>query len=164
MTTSIIIAVLSVWAILATLYALYLRSPLNDHGHRLYGVNSQDAQKVLGEIAMEVVGLKRQVTFDIGDSKQVVYDNGSFVLHKMDDERLSSTAASFVVNDPTSSATLAIDMLQNAGFSAELFIPFPSMLGKIVVVKTNATDGWDLVFRKHLVLLGEKPEDTGMHY
>ena len=161
---------LGVYAIATTIFCFYLTSPLNDHGHRLYGVNSKKAQKTIDKIFVNVAGLKRQMVFKAGCTTQAIYDNGSVGTNLVDSientEHLLATAPSFVVQDPIGSANAAAKILNDSGYTARVVTKLDKSLGenKIAMVITDAAPGWILVFRRHLVMMGSQPKDIGINY
>jgi hypothetical protein len=154
-----------IWAAIATLWALvatilHFRNPLPipDKGHRLYGVPDERARKVVVQLLRSVSHLKEQFTFDSGPTHQTLMWDGMTVINYLDrgiQERLNivSTGLSVPVKDPRLAAAKAVELLHESGYTAEMLDNIDTDLpdNQLVPVKSNAFDGWVLVFRLPLI-------------
>lgn len=147
----------ALWAVFATL-ALLWRNPLPfpDRGHRCFAVPGERAARAV-TAALEGGGLSRRFTFAFGTTVQTLFWDNTTVLirHGGGGARLAPNALSLVARRPLARAHAAAEELRNAGFTAEVHPdPGPASDSKLVVVSSDAFDGWVLVFRRHVLAMG----------
>ncbi|MDE2030926.1 MAG: hypothetical protein KGI58_01555 [Patescibacteria group bacterium] len=159
----VFLVLLITYSIVCTGYIIYLKSPLNDHGHRLYGVKNPKTMLVLDSIFRDVANLHRDLVFKVGPSTQAIYDNGRVGLNYISDSTvdLPLSGPSFVVSNPEESAQKAARILTRNGFNARIIVNFDSTLSnKLVLLQSNSIN-WTLVFRRDILNMGKKPKDIG---
>ena len=151
-----------VWAVMATILGFVWNPlPIPDRGHRCFAVPSEDAAKVVVSV-LEGVGLSENFTFDAGPTHQTLLSDNETVIISHDqvagEQQLPPNGLSVVVGDPRASAKGAAAMLERAGFTAFIKYDLDPMLGdKLVVLQSSAFDGWVLVFRRHVLVMGKPP-------
>lgn len=147
----------SVWA-----WALATdRNPL-PYPDRDYAVFSASSER--GLVAMEAVmqglGQRPRFRIDSDNVQRTVFWSGVIVNHpdpallaRLGDPK---AAMGFVVDDPEASATEVAALLRERGFQAEtVFDAEPGL--PIAFVVTDALSGSALVFRKHVLEMGQVP-------
>jgi len=151
-------AVVTLWGLVATI--LHFRNPLPipDKGHRLYGVPDELARRIVVQILQDVSHLKEQFTFDSGPTHQTLMWDGFTVINYLDPEiqrrfNMAGTGLSIPVKDPQLAATKAVGLLRESGYTAEALYNIDHDLpsNHLVPVKSNAFEGWVLVFRLPLL-------------
>lgn len=151
-------AAATVWALVASI--LHFRNPLPipDKGHRLYGVPDERARAAVVRMLQSVGRLKEQFTFDSGPTHQTLMWDGFTVINYLDPDAkkrlgVAGTGLSLPVKDPRLAATKAINLLRESGYEAEMIDNADPALppNHLVPVKSDAFDGWVLVFRRPLV-------------
>jgi len=160
-----IYTLLWIWAFVATVWALvasilHFRNPLPipDKGHRLYGVPDEHAREVVVQLLKNVARIKEQFTFDSGPTHQTLMWDGFTVISYLDRDirstfDVSGTGLSVPVKNPQLAATEAVKLLTASGYTAEMLDNVDPELpaNYLVPVKSNAFDGWVLVFRRPLL-------------
>jgi hypothetical protein len=152
-----------VWAVMVTVFWL-VRNPLPfpDRGHRCFAVPNEQAAKAVVEILGKLAGLPERFTFEPEPTRQtLLWDNATVIIRHDDSNReqeIAPNGLSVVVNNPRRSAYEAAATLRRAGFTAEIKDDVMSKAsGKLVVLTSSAFDGWVLVFRRHLLVMGKPP-------
>jgi len=145
------------WAIIATIMLLKNPLPFPDNGHRVFGVPDENARAVVVDLLSKISHLKERFTFDSGEVHQTLMWDGFTSIHYLDpqiqkDGNISGSGLSVPVSDPQSSAEQAVEFLQSAGYEASIIenINFDLPPNHLVPVKSNAFNGWALVFRRPL--------------
>ncbi|MEK9182324.1 MAG: hypothetical protein AAB781_01895 [Patescibacteria group bacterium] len=149
-----------VWAITVTIFCFY-RNPLPfpDRGHRCFAVPNEKAAIVVVGILDKIAGLPERFTFDAGPTHQtVLWDNTTVIIRHDYQGHPAPNGLSVVVSNPKDSALEAATILKQAGFTAIIKDDImPEMGNKFVLLESNAFDGWVLVFRRHILVLGKPP-------
>ena len=148
----ILLLITTLWAIVATWMVIKNPLPFPDRGHRLFGVPSRNAQKIVLEIMRES-GLPLRFRFRTGPTDQALLWDNTTAIHLLDQSLdLTGNGISIAVRDPESAALAAIERLETEGFTArrvegagDAKLP-PNHL---VVLTSDAFRGWVLVFRRH---------------
>lgn len=140
----------------------YMKSLLNDEGHRVYVTPDFEAlQAIIGvcetnglEPAREI---KDEMVYQVlmGDNRTV------FLVTRPDvwEDMGRPTAAPMLrVKDPLNAAMEAQKALQEKGFSSEVISPMADQTeGEIFFVRTDALSCGLIGFREHVVKMGPKP-------
>ncbi|MDT4955977.1 MAG: hypothetical protein QOJ02_4115 [Acidobacteriota bacterium] len=151
-------AIATLWALAASILHFSIPLPIPDRGHRLYGVKDESARKVVVEMLQNVCHLKERFTFDSGPTHQTLMRDGLTVINYLDPEiqvtfNMAGTGLSIPVKDPQLAATKAVNFLRESGYAAELINNIDPDLpsNHLALIKSNAFDGWVLVFRLPLI-------------
>jgi hypothetical protein len=150
----IVATVAVIWAVVVT-GLLFVRNPLPfpDHGHRLYCVRSAEARGAVLSV-LKALGLSPRFRFKFGPSDQTVFWDNTTVLHLLDSEFIDpGNALSVAVQEPERQAAEVLGMLTKAGFPAHRVGESDDAIGTsdLVVIASEAFDGWTLVLRRHLL-------------
>ncbi len=152
---------LLVWAIAVTVFC-FVRNPLPfpDRGHRCFAVPNERAAAVVTTILGRFGGVPERFTFDSGPTHQtLLWDNTTVIIHfdqVVRDRGLAMNALSTVVRHPTASAREAATLLQQQGFSATMTDDVdPDVGDKLVLLASDAFEGWVMVFRRHILAMGK---------
>ena len=156
------LTLLIIWAVLATVWAiiftfLFFHNPLPfpDRGHRVFGVKDETTRAVVVKIIEQSCGKKSRFTFDSGDIHQTILHDGYTSVHYIDDkpENIAPCGISIAVKNPLASAQKAIRLLKDEGFQADIIEGIEMNLppNYLVPVRSNAFDGWSLIFRRPLL-------------
>lgn len=133
--------------------------PFPDRDYHVLSTSSLVGLVALEEL-MQQFGHAPRFRIDSDQVDRTVFTNGTIINYPHPDmlARLGDPAAAlgFVVPDPDAAARAAIDMLQRRGFHAELVLDAEPGL-PIAFVKTDALKNAALVFRKHVLKMGQKP-------
>ena len=111
-------------------------------------------------IRIKTFGHNPRFRIDSDQVDRTVFSNGTIINHPH--PQISATlgkpggALGFVVGDPDRAARESAQLLQEAGFQAEVILDAEPGL-PIAFVKTNALVSGALVFRKHVLKMGQKP-------
>jgi len=129
--------------------------PLPDRGHRTYGLPSEATRSVILKVLRNTGGFREQFTFCSGPTKQTLLWDGFTVLNLLDKSKLGNVtgnAISVPVKDPLAAADEAVKILSESGYVASVHpieaVDLPP--NRLVVVDSNAFEGWVLVFRRHV--------------
>jgi len=159
---AILIGALGVLLLVAFLVALMTdRNPLPfpDRYYHVFSASSLAALVAL-ERLMQTFGHRPRFRIDSDEVDRTVFSNGTIINHPH--ARISTVlgnpagAIGFVVRDPVRAAREAAQLLASAGFEAEVILDAEPGL-PIAFVKTNALISGALVFRKHVLAMGQKP-------
>ena len=160
----IFIVVLGVLILIAFLVALFTeRNPLPfpDRDYHVFSASSPPALAAL-ERLMQNFGHRPRFRIDTDQVDRTVFSNGTIINHPHSQisEALGKLggALGFVVSDPNGAARESAQILEAAGFQAEVILDAEPGL-PIAFVKTNALISGALVFRKHVLKMGKKPPD-----
>lgn len=158
----ILVSGVAVLLLIAFLVALILdRNPL-PFPDRDYHVFSASSGPALGALEQLMLKFGHHPRFRI-DSDQVdrtVFSNGTIINHPH--SQIAETlgrpggALGFVVGDPDRAARESAQLLREAGFQADVILDAEPGL-PIAFVKTDALISGALVFRKHVLKMGQKP-------
>lgn len=158
----LLISVVGVVLLIAFLVALITdRNPLPfpDRDYHVISASSTPALVAL-ERLMQKFGHIPRFRIDSDEVERTVFSNGTIINHPH--PQITATlgnpggALGFVVDDPDRAARESAQLLQAAGFQAEVILNAEPGL-PIAFVKTNALISSALVFRKHVLKMGQKP-------
>lgn len=133
--------------------------PFPDRDYHVFSVSSRPALAAL-ERLMQKFGHIPRFRIDSEQVDRTVFSNGTIINHPH--AQISTTLGSpggalgFVVDDPDRAARESAQLLQEAGFQAEVILNAEPGL-PIAFVTTNALLSGALVFRKHVLKMGQKP-------
>jgi hypothetical protein len=151
----------AVWAAVASVFLLY-RNPLPfpDRGHRCFGVRDDAAARAVASILGEIGGLPERFTFDSPGVRQtLMWDNATVLLQLAPATRdlvMARNGISVPVATPLECAREAATLLQQSGFSAVVREgPEVGLDDKLVVLQSDAFEGWVMVFRRHALAMGK---------
>jgi hypothetical protein len=153
------IAMLLLIAFLVALITERNPLPFPDRDYHVFSASSITALIAL-ERLMQTFGHKPRFRIDSAEVDRTVFSNGTII--NSPHPQMSATlgnpggALGFVVDDPDRAARESARLLQNAGFEAEVILNAEPGL-PIAFVKTNAMISSALVFRKHVLKMGQKP-------
>lgn len=158
----IVMVVLGVLTLITFLVALITdRNPLPfpDRDYHVFSASSPAALAAL-ERLMQNFGHRPRFRIDSDQVDRTVFSNGTIINHPhaqiSDVLGKPGGALGFVVDDPQGAARESAQLLEAAGFRAEVILDAEPGL-PIVFVKTNALIGGAVVFRKHVLKMGKKP-------
>ncbi len=158
----ILIGGVVVLLLLAFLVALITdRNPLPfpDRDYHVFSASSRPALAAL-ERLMQTFGHTPRFRIDSDEVDRTVFSNGTIINHPL--PKISATlgnpagALGFVVDDPDRAARESARLLQDAGFQADVILDAEPGL-PIAFVRTNALINGALVYRKHVLKMGQKP-------
>jgi hypothetical protein len=153
------VAVLLLIAYLVALIADRNPLPFPDRDYHVFSASSRPALVAL-ERLMQQFGHVPRFRIDSEQVDRTVFSNGTIINHPL--PQISATlgniggALGFVVDDPNRAARESALLLQRAGFEADVILDAEPGL-PIAFVKTNALISGALVFRKHVLKMGQKP-------
>jgi hypothetical protein len=133
--------------------------PFPDRDYHVFSASSRSALAAL-ERLMQKFGHKPRFRIDSEQVDRTVFSNGTIINHPH--PQISAALGSpggalgFVVSDPNGAARESAQLLEAAGFHAEVILDAEPGL-PIAFVKTNALIGCALVFRRHVLKMGQKP-------
>lgn len=131
--------------------------PVPDWGHRAFGVPSEDAQAVVVELIRRLNGPERNFTFEYGPTRQTLLLDGFTVVNllagELQREGATGNALSLPVKDPREAAAAAVRFLNAEGFPAEAR-DVGEKPNRLMVVRSNAFNAWELVLRRHALAMG----------
>ena len=129
---------------------------LRDNGHRLYAVPSEEASVAVVKVLEETTNLDPYGTMGFGKSHQTVMQDGYTVIHYLEGgacpQELTGSGMSHIVDDPRRAAEKAARVLKRRKFEAVLEdggLTMGIAPNLLVLVETDATCGWPIVYRKH---------------
>ncbi len=133
--------------------------PFPDRDYHVFSASSLPALVAL-ERLMQLFGHRPRFRIDSDEVERTVFSNGTII--NRPHPRISAVlgepggALGFVVPDPERAAREAAQLLKAAGFQAAVILDAEPGL-PIAFVKTNALISGTLVFRKHVLKMGQKP-------
>lgn len=133
--------------------------PFPDRDYHVFSASSRPALVALEQL-MQKYGHIPRFRIDSEQVDRTVFSNGTIINHPL--PQISATlgnpggALGFVVDDPDRAARESAQLLQAAGLQAEVILNAEPGL-PIAFVKTNALISGALVFRKHVLKMGQKP-------
>lgn len=149
---------LALWA-----FALaYDRNPLPfpDRDYQVFSASSAEALVAMEEV-MASLGQRARFRVDSPNVQRTIFASGT-IINQPDPGMLEvlgphGAALGFVVEDPDATARQVAAQLQHRGFqAASLHDAEPGL--PIAFVRTDALSGSVLVFRKHMLRMGAKPD------
>lgn len=133
--------------------------PFPDRDYHVFSAKSTPALIALEEL-MQLHGHVPRFRVDSDDVERTIFSNGTIINHPRQAmfDRLGqpSAALGFVVADPEQAARETVDRFRRGGFTAELILDAEPGL-PIAFVATDALSGSVIVFRKHILKMGQKP-------
>lgn len=133
--------------------------PFPDRDYHVFSASSVSALAALERI-MELFGHRPRFRIDSDNVERTVFSNGTIINrpHPQMAAQLGDPAGAlgFVVPDPERAARAAAQVLVASGFQAAVILDAEPGL-PITFVKTNALVSGALVFRKHVLKMGQKP-------
>lgn len=158
----IVMVVLGVLTLITFLVALIKdRNPLPfpDRDYHVFSASSAPALVAL-ERLMQNFGHRPRFRIDSTEVDRTVFSNGTIINypHSQISAVLGNPggALGFVVSDPNGAARESAQLLEAAGFRAEVILDAEPGL-PIAFVKTDALISGAVVFRKHVLKMGKKP-------
>jgi hypothetical protein len=134
--------------------------PFPDRGYQVFTATSPAAMNTLAELLAQH-GNEPRFRIDSEQVQRAVFWDGTIVNHVAPAllEQLGGPAAAlgFVVRDPAASALAAARLLRSRGFDAAVIEGAEPGL-PITFVTTDALAGSVLVFRKHRLRMGQRPD------
>lgn len=133
--------------------------PFPDRDYHVFSVSSSTGLIALEDL-MQHFGHAPRFRIDSEQVDRTVFSNGTIINYPHSEilAQLGDPAAAlgFVVRDPDAAAREAVELLRARGFSAELVLDAEPGL-PIAFVRTDALKNAALVFRKHVLKMGQKP-------
>lgn len=134
--------------------------PFPDRDYAVFSARSESALIAMEEV-MRLHGHRPRFRIDGPEVQRTVFSNGMIVNHPEPAmlARLGDPGAALglVVDDPDASARAVAALLRERGFRAEpVFDAEPGL--PIAFVTTDALHGAAIVFRKHVLEMGAKPD------
>lgn len=152
--------------VLLGLYALalaYDRNPLPfpDRDYHVFSASSAEALVAMEDV-MQSLGQRPRFRVDSPNVQRTIFASGTIINQTTDPRMLAQlgspgAALGFVVEDPDATARQVAQQLQARGFQATSVHGAEPGL-PIAFVRTNALSGSALVFRKHVLHMGKKPD------
>jgi len=145
-----------------TTYALFEKNPLPfpDRGHSCFAVPDERAARVVLTIFSEIGGLDERFTFEpLPTHQMLMWDNTTVLIwHDELKDGMAANGRSLVVQNPTTAAHAAANILKQAGYTATIHENLiPDAGDKLVIIESDAFVDWVLVFRKHILKMGSPP-------
>ena len=133
--------------------------PFPDRDYHVFSASSPAALVALEEL-MQRQGHRPRFRIDSEGVDRTVFSNGT-IINLPSPEMFNALgqpagALGFVVDDPEAAAREAASLLQAAGLQAEVVLDAEPGL-PIAFVKTNALVSGAIVYRKHVLEMGQKP-------
>jgi len=153
------IGVLLLGVFLVALIAERNPLPFPDRDYHVFSASSLAALVALEQL-MQTFGHRPRFRIDSNEVDRTVFSNGTIINHPhaqiSDVLGRPGGALGFVVRDPVGAARESARLLEAAGFRAEVILDAEPGL-PIAFVKTDALISGALVFRKHVLAMGQKP-------
>ena len=145
-----------------TLALIYDRNPLPfpDRDYQVFSTSSAEALVAMEDV-MQSLGQRPRFRVDSPNVQRTIFASGTIINRPEPGmlEALGQPAAAlgFVVDDPDATARRVATHLQHHGFqAASVHNAEPGL--PIAFVRTDALSGSVLVFRKHVLRMGAKPD------
>ena len=145
-----------------TLAIAYDRNPLPfpDRDYQVFSASSAEALVAMEEV-MASLDQRPRFRADSPNVQRTIFANGT-IINQPDPGMLAvlgapAAALGFVVDDPDATARQVAQQLQERGFQATSIHDAEPGL-PIAFVRTDALAGSVLVFRKHVLRMGAKPD------
>jgi hypothetical protein len=134
--------------------------PIPDRDYHVFTAKSEAGLVVLEEI-MHLHGHDPRFRADTEGVQRTIFSNGTIINHAQPQLLATlgepSAALGFVVQDPDASAREVAALLRSRGFQADAIHGAEPGL-PIAFVRTDALSGAALVFRKHVLRMGSRPD------
>ena len=145
-----------------TLALAYDRNPLPfpDRDYQVFSASSAEALAAMEDV-MQSLGQRPRFRADSPNVQRTLFASGTII--NQPDPRMfellgpHGAALGFVVDDPDATARQVAEQLQQRGFQATSVHGAEPGL-PIAFVRTDALSGSVLVFRKHMLKMGAKPD------
>lgn len=134
--------------------------PFPDRDYQVFSASSAEALVAMEEV-MTSLGQRPRFRADSPNVQRTIFASGT-IINQPDPGMVASlgphgAALGFVVDDPDATARQVALQLQRRGFqAASVHDAEPGL--PIAFVRTNALSGSVLVFRKHMLRMGAKPD------
>lgn len=136
--------------------------PFPDKGSRIFVTTSPKARDTVVKVLRQS-GLEPHFRIDQKDILRAIMYDGTIINYPIPEvqAQLGSPAAALamVSDNPRADALRAVVTLKEAGFTGEV-IEYPEQgapPGALVFVKSNAFAGWILLYRLHILKMGDGP-------
>lgn len=133
--------------------------PFPDRDYHVFSAKSTPALIALEQL-MQSHGHVPRFRIDSDNVERTVFSNGTILNRPyqamLDRLGQPSAALGFVVADPERAAREAADLFRKSGFTADVILNAEPGL-PITFVTTDALSGSAIVFRKHVLKMGQKP-------
>lgn len=135
--------------------------PFPDRDYQVFSASSADALMAMEEV-MQSLGQRPRFRADSPNVQRTIFASGTII--NQPDPRMfellgpHGAALGFVVDDPDATARRVAAQLQRWGFQAESVHGAEPGL-PIAFVRTDALKDSVLVFRKHMLKMGAKPDE-----
>ena len=133
--------------------------PFPDRDYHVFSARSTSALIALEEL-MRTHGHEPRFRVDSDEVERTIFSNGTIINHPRETmlDRLGQPAAAlgFVVADPEKAARETAELFRKSGFTADVVLNAEPGL-PITFVSTDALSGSVIVFRKHILKMGQKP-------
>jgi hypothetical protein len=134
--------------------------PIPDRDYHVFTAESEKGMMALEEI-MQLHGHDPRFRADSEGVLRTIFSNGTIINHAQPRVLATlgnpSAALGFVVQDPDASAREVAALLRSRGFRADAIHGAEPGL-PIAFVRTDALTGAALVFRKHVLQMGSRPD------
>lgn len=134
--------------------------PFPDRNYQVFSASSAEALVAMEDV-MASLGQRPRFRVDSPNVKRTIFASGTIINQPepdmLDTLGTPSAALGFVVDDPDATARRIAKELQARGFQAESIHGAEPGL-PIAFVRTDALSGTALVFRKHILRMGAKPD------
>lgn len=134
--------------------------PFPDRDYAVFSARSERALVAMEEV-MRLHGHRPRFRIDSDEVRRTLFSNGTIInsptpaMHAVVGD--AGAAIGFVVADPDASARAVAELLRGHGFRAEpVYDAEPGL--PISFVLTDAMHGTALVFRKHVLEMGARPD------
>ena len=159
---AILVPLVTVLLGLWTLALAYDRNPLPfpDHDYQVFSASSAKALVAMEDV-MQSLGQRPRFRADSPNVQRTIFASGT-IINQPDPRMLDKlgapgSALGFVVDDPDATAHQVAEQLKDRGFQAvSIHGAEPGL--PIAFVRTDALSGSVLVFRKHMLRMGAKPD------
>ena len=159
---AILVPLATVLLALWTLALAYDRNPLPfpDRDYQVFSASSAKALVAMEDV-MQSLGQRPRFRADSPNVQRTIFASGT-IINQPDPGMLkllgpNGAALGFVVDDPDATARQVAAQLQRRGFQATSIHGAEPGL-PIAFVRTDALSGSVLVFRKHMLRMGAKPD------
>jgi hypothetical protein len=162
---TILVVTVPIATLLVTIWGIAVardRNPLPfpDRDYHVFTANSEAGLIALEEI-MQLHGHAPRFRADTEGVQRTIFSNGTIINHAQPQLLATlghpSAALGFVVRNPDASAREVAALLRSRGFQARAIHGAEPGL-PIAFVRTDALTGTALVFRKHVLQIGRRPD------
>lgn len=133
--------------------------PFPDRDYHVFSAKSTLALIALEEL-MQLHGHVPRFRVDSDEVERTIFSNGTIVNYPREEMLAKlgapSAALGFVVDEPAQAASETVALFRRHGFTADVILDAEPSL-PIAFVTTDALSGSAIVFRKHILEMGQKP-------